>query len=364
MSVEALFEPLQIKNLHLKNRIVMSPMSRYQNAGGIPNDDFAEYHRERAAGGLGLTITGATAVDRPAANNHPRLANINDTARPGWEKVVNAVHGEDCPIVLQMWHAGALHNVDPAWQPGPLESPSGLVAPGKQVGTPMTEEQIADCIDAFVRAAEMAKEIGFDTVEIHAAHGFLLDEFFWEGTNLRQDRWGGRTLAERSRFVREIISAVRAVIDESSPLLLRISQWKEQDYAVKLAKTPAEMEAWLTPMIDAGVDLLSCSQRRFWEPEFPGSPLNFAGWAKKLTGIPVITAGSVGLSNDVMSFFHGETARRTSLDELVRRLEAEEFDLVAVGRAVLADPLWIARIRDGRELEMPDLKPEQIMSWV
>lgn len=364
MSVESLFEPLKIKNLDLKNRFVLAAMSRYQNDGGIPNDDFVEYHRSRAAGELGLTITGATAVDRPAANNHPKLANINGRSRAGWEKVVRAVHGENCPIVLQLWHAGSLHNVDPEWRPGPLESPSGLEAPGKKVGEPMTEKQIADCIGAFAQAAEMATGIGFDTVEIHAAHGFLLDEFFWDGTNQRQDKWGGRTLVERSRFVVEVIRAVREVIDKDTPLFLRVSQWKEQDYGVKLVSTPAEMEAWLTPMLDAGVDVLDCSQRRFWEAEFPGSDLNFAGWVKKVTGAPVITTGSVGLSTDVMSFFHGETAQRRPLDELVRRYEAGEFDLVAVGRALLADPLWIVKVREGREKEMSDLTPEQIMSWV
>ena len=364
MPIESLFEPLQIKNLKLKNRFVLAPVSRYQNEGGVPNTEFVEYHRARAAGELGLTITGATAIDRPAANNHPRLANINAATRSAWEKVVQAVHGEGGPIVLQLWHAGSLHNLDPEWKPGPLESPSGLEAPGKKVGEPMTEEQIADCIEAFAQAAVMATEIGFDTVEIHAAHGFLLDEFFWDGTNRRQDRWGGRTLVERSRFAVEVIRAVRAVVPQETPLFLRISQWKEQDYDVKLVNSPAEMEAWLTPMLDAGVDVLDCSQRRFWEAEFPGSDLNFAGWVKKVTGVPVITVGSVGLSNDVMEFFHGETAQRRPLDELVRRFEAGEFDLVAVGRTLLADPQWIVKVRAGRDREMSDLTLEQIRSWV
>lgn len=364
MSIESLFQPLKIKNLELKNRFVMAAMSRYRNDGGIPNDEFVEYHRQRAAGQLGLTLTGATAVDRPAANNHPKLANINEETRAGWERVVRAVHGEDCPIVLQLWHAGSLHNVDPEWKPGPLESPSGLEAPGKRVGEPMTDEQIADCIEAFARAAVLAGETGFDTVEIHAAHGFLLDEFFWNETNRRQDMWGGKTLVERSRFVVEVIRAVRAVIDRESPLFLRVSQWKEQDYGVKLVNSPAELEVWLTPMLDAGVDVLDCSQRRFWEAEFPGSDLNFAGWVKKVTGAPVITVGSVGLSTDVMSFFHGETAKRTPLDDLLRRFEADEFDMVALGRVLLADPQWIVKVREGREHEMSDLSIEQIMSWV
>lgn len=364
MPVESLFQPFTIKNLTVKNRFVLAPMSRYKNDDGIPNDDFAEYHRERAAGDLGLTITGATAIDRPAANNHPKLANINEASREGWKKTVAAVHDAGGPIVLQLWHAGSLHNVDPDFKPGPLESPSGLEAPGKKVGEPMTDSEIADCIDAYVRATVMAEEIGFDSVEIHAAHGFLLDEFFWDGTNRRQDIWGGSTLAERSRFPLEVTKAVKAALDPDKPLFMRFSQWKEQDYEVKLVNDPAEMETWLSLFVDAGVDILDCSQRRFWEAEFPGSELNFAGWAKKLTGVPVITTGSVGLSTDVMSFLYGETAKRTPLDELVRRFEAGEFDLVAVGRALLADPEWIIKIREGREGEMEDLKPEEMLSWI
>lgn len=364
MPIDSLFQPFTIKGLTLKNRFVLAPMSRYQNDGGIPNAAFAEYHRQRAAGELGLTITGATAIDRPAANNHPRLANINEASREGWRQTVAAVHEAGGPIVLQLWHAGSLHNIDPDFKPGPLESPSGLEAPGKKVGQPITEEQIADCIDSFAKATVLANAIGFDTVQVHAAHGFLLDEFFWAGTNRRTDRWGGRSLAERSRFALEVVRAVKAELAPEQPLLMRVSQWKEQDYGVKLVTSPAQMEAWLAPFVDAGVDVLDCSQRRFWEAEFEGSRLNFAGWVKKVTGVPVITAGSVGLSNDVMAFLHGETARRTPLDEVVRRFEAGEFDLVAVGRALLADPDWLLKVRAGRDQDLDDLQPEDMLSWV
>lgn len=364
MTIESLFQPLSIKNLTLKNRFVLAPMSRYHNEGGNPGAEFIDYHRQCAAGDLGLTITGATAIDRLSANNHPRLANINATARPGWQEVVDAVHAQGGPIVLQLWHAGSLHNVDPDFKPGPLESPSGLEAPGKKVGEPMTESQIADCIDSFAQATVLANDIGFDSVEVHAAHGFLLDEFFWSGTNRRTDRWGGDTLAQRSRFALEVVKAVRKELDSNTPLFMRISQWKEQDYEVKLVNNPAELEAWLTPFVDAGVDVLDCSQRRFWEAEFAGSELNLAGWVKKVTGVPVITTGSVGLSTDVMSFFHGETAQRRPLDELVRRFEDNEFDLVAVGRAMLADPNWIVKVRQGSDMEEADLVPEDMLQWI
>lgn len=142
----------------------------------------------------------------------------------------------------------------------------------------------------------------------------------------------------------EVVRAVRAAVGPNLPVILRLSQWKQQDYAARLAGTSDEMAAWLLSLAEAGVDAFHCSQRRFWEPEFPEvdgeAGLNFAGWAKKLTGAAAITVGSAGLSGEFMAAFGGESSQPASLDNLVRRLEREEFDLVAVGRAILADPAW------------------------
>ena len=129
----------------------------------------------------------------------------------------------------------------------------------------MTEHDIAETIRAFAQAAGEAKALGFDAVEIHGAHGYLIDQFFWHPTNQRTDRYGGQTLAERSRFATELIRAVRKAVGPDFPISLRISQWKLQDYAAKLATTPQEMEAWLVPLAEAGVDIFHCSQRRFWD---------------------------------------------------------------------------------------------------
>jgi 2,4-dienoyl-CoA reductase-like NADH-dependent reductase (Old Yellow Enzyme family) len=114
------------------------------------------------------------------------------------------------------------------------------------------------------------------------------------------------------------------------------------------------MEAWLRPLADAGADAFHCSQRRFWEAEFEGSDLNFAGWAKKLTGKPSITVGSVGLTGEFIAAYGGETSRPASLDELLRRLERGDFDLVAVGRALLQDAEWTVKVRQGRTDELMD----------
>lgn len=161
---------------------------------------------------------------------------------------------------------------------------------------------------------------------------------------------GGATIAERTRFAVEVVKAAAAV-GPDFPIILRLSQFKPGAYDNKIAKNPQELEAWLTPLLDAGVDILHCSQRRFWEPEFADSDLNFAGWAKKITGAPTITVGSVGLSGEFIAGFGGETSHAVPIDELLKRLDRGDFDLVAVGRALLADPEWVEKIRAGRGSE-------------
>ncbi len=212
----------------------------------------------------------------------------------------------------------------------------------------MTQEDINDVVAAFARAAADAKACGFDAVELHGAHGYLIDQFFWEGTNQREDAYGG-SLAKRSRFAVEVIEAVRAAVGADFPIIFRFSQWKQQDFSARLVHTPAELGEFLAPLSAAGVDIFHCSTRRFWEPEFEGSALNLAGWTRELTGKPTITVGSVGLNADFIPK-PGETTFReaepASLDELRRRLEAQEFDLVAVGRALIANPDWVQRVAE------------------
>jgi 2,4-dienoyl-CoA reductase-like NADH-dependent reductase (Old Yellow Enzyme family) len=159
----------------------------------------------------------------------------------------------------------------------------------------------------------------------------------------------------------EVIKQARAAVGPDFPLIIRLSQWKPQDYAARLAGTPAAMSDWLLPLVEAGADILHCSQRRFWEPEFPdvdgANGLNFAGWARKLTGAVTISVGSVGLSGDFIKAFGGESSTPASLDNLVRRMEREEFDLIAVGRAILGDAAWVKKIRSGDAAGLKSFSP-------
>jgi 2,4-dienoyl-CoA reductase-like NADH-dependent reductase (Old Yellow Enzyme family) len=349
--VSALFEPFRIKSLSLKNRIVMAPMTRSRAPGGVPGEANAAYYRRRAENEVGFILSEGTVIDRPAARNEAGVPFFHgEKALAGWRRVVEDVHAAGGKIAPQLWHVGSAPGQS-GWTPAaPVESPSGLLGPGQPRGVAMSEEDIADTVAAFGRAAADARRIGFDAVELHGAHGYLIDQFFWDGTNAREDRYGGASVKARARFAAEVVAAVRAAVGPDFPLSLRVSQWKQQDYHARLAATPEAMTDWLAPLVEAGVDLLHCSQRRFWEPEFPEidgtAGLNFAGWAKKLTGAATISVGSVGLSGDMIGVFKGESSEPTDLDRLVARMERGEFDLIAVGRALLADPAWARKVHN------------------
>jgi 2,4-dienoyl-CoA reductase-like NADH-dependent reductase (Old Yellow Enzyme family) len=333
----------------LPNRIVMAPMTRSKSPSGVPGPDVAAYYRRRAEGGVGLIVTEGTYVPHPAAGFDPNVPNFyGEASLAGWRRVAEEVHAAGGRIMPQLWHVGVQHGQGPEPTEGvrPI-SPSGLRAPGVPGGVAMTQADIAAVIEAFGKAARSAKELGFDGVELHGAHGYLIDQFFWEGTNQRTDNYGGDLVA-RTRFGVEVIQEVRRNIGPDMPLILRFSQWKIGDFTTKLARTPAELEQFLKPLVDAGVDVFHCSSRRFWEPEFSGSDLNLAGWTKKLTGKPTITVGSVTLNAEFMTSFRtDEVAGVTGLDDLLDRLERDEFDLVAVGRALIANPDWPRQIQAG-----------------
>jgi len=360
MAHEALFQPFAFKGLNLPNRVVMAPMTRSQSPGGVATRDVAAYYARRAAAGVGLIVSEGTGVARAASLNDPDIPRFHGEGElAAWKEVIDAVHAAGGLMAPQLWHVGAVKSRHPTWTPaGDYDSPSGLSSPGHRFGQGMSEEDVADAIDAFARAAGDARRLGFDAVELHGAHGYLIDQFFWSGTNERGDGFGGPAIAERARFAAEILENVRAEVGLDFPVIIRLSQWKQQDFTARLAHTPAEMEAWLAPLAEAGADAFHCSQRRFWEAEFDGSDLNFAGWAKKLTGKPTITVGSVGLSGDFFAGFAGEVSQPASLDELIRRLERGDFDLVAVGRALLQDPLWAAKVRAGRAEALMDFDPK------
>lgn len=366
MNTANLFKPFALKTLHMKNRLVMAPMTRSFSPGGIPTAEVAAYYRKRAEGEVGLILSEGTVIDRASSSNDANIPHFyGGEALAGWKQVIDGVHQASGQMGPQIWHMGIMADHPSGWVPPvPFEGPSGLVSPGEKHGAAMTEKDIEQAILAYGSAAADAKRLGFDCVEIHGAHGYLIDQFFWDALNQRTDGYGGATLVQRSRFALEVIKEVRRQVGEDFAVILRLSQWKPQDYNYKLAPTPAELEAWLNPMVAAGVDMLHCSQRRFWEPEFEESDLNFAGWAKKITGVPTITVGSVGLTGEFLAAFRGEASAPASLDELMRRMDRGDFDLVAVGRPLLSDPYWVQKVRDGNTADLKGFSKEALTTLI
>lgn len=360
VSAFSLFEPFRAEHLELANRIVMAPMTRGFSPGGVPGQDVADYYRRRAEHGIGLIVTEGTLINHPAAAASPNWPNFHgEAALEGWARVAAGVHEAGGKIIPQLWHVGTARKVGSEPNPEVLPvGPSGLDLTGEKVSEPLTVEEIGELVAAYAQAAADAKRIGFDGIELHGAHGYLIDQFFWEKTNQRTDHYGG-SLVARTRFAVEVIEACRRAVGPEFPIVFRFSQWKGPEYAAKLANTPEELAQFLAPLVNAGVDVFHCSTRRFWEPEFEGSSLNLAGWTKKLTGKPTITVGSVGLDVEFTKLFReGAGANAVDLGNLLERLEQGEFDLVAVGRALLHDPEWANKIRDGRTNELLPFTPE------
>jgi len=366
--IEPLLSPFALRGMALANRIAMAPMTRYFSPGGVPGDEVPGYYRRRAERGVGLVVTEGIGVAHPVSVDHPGLPLLHgDAAIARWSEIVDGVHAAGAKILPQLWHQGAMWNVEYAGDPRGMEAvrPSGIWGPADGVISisetsrdtaaatetrPMSDEDIQDVIDAYGVSARNAIAAGFDGIAIHAAHGYLIDTFFWHETNRRVDRFGGDHKG-RATFGVEVVKTIRRMIGDDMPIVLRFSQFKMQDYRARLAENPDELAQLLAPLADAGVDMFDGSQRYFDTPIFDGSPLNLAGWAKKLTGKASMTVGGVGLGRTSGSAKHIDDSQKSTdnLLQLVARFEKGEFDMVAVGRSLLNDPAWLEKAIAGAE---------------
>ncbi len=388
--VDALFEPFVLNGLHLPNRIVMPSMGHGKAPGGVLAPEFEEFFRLRAIGGAGLLFGEASTVPHavaPGRDDTTHFHGIHSLAM--YRRIVDTVHANGNRIIGQLHHKGGTRWAPDAPNPYlPSISPSGLFLPATEderrevveAGIAMTQTDIDEVIDAYATAALTAKQLGFDGAEIHAAHGYLIDQFLWHVTNRRTDAYGGAP-ENRARFAAEIIAECRRRVGPDFPLLIRLSQWKTTDYRAKLAETPQELEKLLRPIADAGIDLIDCSQRRFWQAEFDGSDMNFAGWTKKLSGKPTMTVGSVGLDGEFYHFHstgltlkevgRGADDAKTDaaaqvsargLDRLIEMLERGDFDLVGVGRGMIANANWPQLVREGRMDELSSYGADSLIN--
>jgi 2,4-dienoyl-CoA reductase-like NADH-dependent reductase (Old Yellow Enzyme family) len=302
-AVAPLLSTYRLGDLTLRNRIVMAPMTRYFAKDGVVAPQAVTYYARRARS-VGLIISEGIAPCLIGAEE-ARVPNLLSTAsQAAWRSVVDGVHAAGGRIFAQLWHSGIRRNAPASAEPStPSLGPSNFYpelrvaeahASGLQrIGRAITAPEVRETIEAFASAAKSALQCGFDGIELHGAHGYLLDQFFWSESNRRQDRYGA-SFEDRLRIAIEIVQSVKAVTNRKFPIGLRFSQWKLPDYYdVMMFETPQKLEEFLAPFVDAGVDFFHASTRKFWEPAFAGSPLNLAGWSKKITGKTSIMVGSI-----------------------------------------------------------------------
>lgn len=349
-----LLQSVPFGNEMLASRLVMAPMTRSFSPEGVPGENVVQYYRKRAENGIGLIITEGTAINHPAAVGSADIPRFyGEDALNGWSNVVTEVHQAGGKIIPQLWHvgaarkAGSVPNID-----SPPVSPSGFTLRGSRNEKikALTKKEVTEMIDAYAEAASNAKRIGFDGIELHGAHGYLIDQFLWEVTNKRKDEYGG-DLGERTKFAADIVRACRKEVGPDFPIVFRYSQWKGTDYEAKLAKNSNELEQLLTPLVDAGVDIFHCSTRRIWEPEFKDEDrsLNLAGWTKRITKKPTIAVGSVGINRAYRSNQDNDNVTiEDNLTIIDEKIKAGEYDYVAVGRALLADSEWAVKLKNGK----------------
>ena len=349
-----LFSEYNLNSLTLKNRIVMAPMTRNFSPNGVPSEYAPTYYSKRAAGGVGLIITEGVEVSHSAASAYPDVPNLeSDDAKRMWEKIVKEVHKNNSSIFCQLWHVGGIRKLGMPPSPEiPGFTPSGYSKPGNKVAYEMTAADIQDLVKIYAQDAKICEELGFDGVEIHGAHGYLIDQFFWNEVNLRSDNYGG-SIENRVRFASEIIQASQNNTSESFQVGIRVSQWKQQNYEAKITPDKEELNLFFNLLKNAGADFLHCSSRRFWEGEFTKNGVNLAGFAKDVTQLPTISVGSVGLDKDFIKLYAGDhQTQTTDLGKLHERLNKGEFDLIAVGRALLSDPEWANKVQNDREKDI------------
>jgi 2,4-dienoyl-CoA reductase-like NADH-dependent reductase (Old Yellow Enzyme family) len=366
VDLEPLFAPLTIKGITLPTRFIMPAMNRGWTVDGVPSDRYAEYYASRVRRGIALVITGACPIDHPSSSAMTDPI-ISPQSGAAWAKATAAVTDAGGHMFQQLWHEGAIRVEGRGPYPeAPTLSPSGLAHADRPNGRPATIDELEEIKQAFVQAALVARDSGFVGVEVHGAHGFLLDQFLWADTNRRTDGYGGSTVLERARFPLEVIAAIRAAVGPDYIISYRFSQWKEVAFDATIMDVQSELATFLAAFRTAGVDMFNCSSRYFWKPEVPGSDLNLAGWAKQFTDVPVVAVGSVGLKIDLFGGFLAEGldldfAGEAQLDILARQFERGEFDLIAVGRAMIGDADWLIKVREGRYGEIRPFSKADVM---
>ena len=334
-----LFSPESLGNINVTNRFVVAPMTRVSaNSEGTPNNEMQDYYTEYAVGGFGLIITEGTYIDEQNSQgykNQPGIANQSHIR--GWQKIVNAVHNQNVPIIQQLLHAGALIQenkyMKQAVAPSPVqpvgEMASRYIGSGKfSIPKELKKGEIKQVINSYGEAASRSVEAGFDGIEIHGANGYLPDQFLTTYTNQRSDEYGG-SIENRVRFHCQIVQEVRKRIGAKVTLGIRISQTKINDFEYEWPGKIKDAEVIFSNISKAGADYIHISTHKGLVDVFD-SGRNLASFAKEFSGIKVIGCG--GLHDH-------EKANKIINDG--------DADFIAVAKGALADPSLPKKFKSG-----------------
>ena len=342
-----LWSPLRIGSTRLENRVALAPMTRISaTEEGRATDRMVSYYEAFARGGFGLLITEGIYPDAAYGQGYlfqPGIA-TEEQAR-SWADVVDAVHAAGTKIFAQLMHAGAQAQgnrfVDSTI------GPSAVAPKGEQLGfyrgegpypvpAEITAEQMEEVRQAFVSAALRAQDAGFDGVEIHGANGYLLDQFLTDYLNLRTDEYGGSP-ENRVRFAAEICRAVREAVGPDLTVGIRISQAKVSDHDHRWSGGADEARVIFSTLGATGIDFVHTTEYRATAPAFDDDGPSLAALAKKHSGLPVIANGHLDDPETAVSMLTGGAA-----------------DVVALGKAALANRDWPRRVRGGLPLDELD----------
>jgi 2,4-dienoyl-CoA reductase-like NADH-dependent reductase (Old Yellow Enzyme family) len=339
----SILTPFDIKNLTLRNRLAVAPMTRVSaTQTGVATDAMVRYYERFAKGGFGMVITEGIYTDQRFSQGYPFQPGMTDAEQAqAWRTVTDRIHVQEAAVFAQLMHAGALSQGNRFTQH--TAAPSAVRPKGEQmrfyfgegqypVPVAMTDEDIADAIAGFAQAAKRAMlDAGFDGVEIHGANGYLLDQFLTDFSNQRNDRWGGST-QQRVGLILEVIKAVREAVG-SVPVGVRISQGKVNDFGHKWANGEHDAEIIFGSLKDAGVDYIHVTEFEAWKPAFASTTQSLAALARRhAPGVVLLANGGL----------HEEEHANAVLNDGV--------DILAIGKAALANPDYPNRLAEGRAL--------------
>jgi 2,4-dienoyl-CoA reductase-like NADH-dependent reductase (Old Yellow Enzyme family) len=348
-----LFSPLKIRNVELKNRIAVSPMCQYSSMNGVPTDWHLVHLGSRAVGGAGLIFTEATAVS-PEGRISPDDAGIwNEEQVNAYKRITLFIKSQNSVPGIQLAHAGRKASTYSPWKgnrkvnmenegwqtlaPSPIPFADNFPLPKE-----MIEEDIKLVINQFSKAAKRSIDAGFEVIELHFAHGYLVHEFYSPISNQRKDKYGG-TLENRCRFAIEIAKSVRTAIPDETPLFARISStdWVDEGWDIEQS---VQLAKWLN---EVGVDLIDCSSGgNVLKAQIPAGPGYQIPFAQRIKNAVSILTGGVGLI--------------TTAEQAEQIIKLEQADLVFLAREMLRDPYWALHAAKKLNVDLKDF-PKQYL---